>query len=372
MIPYLDLKKTNSLYEAELKDAVERVISSGIYLAGEETRNFEQEYAAFIGTRYAVSCANGLDALTLIFRAYKELGILREGDEIIVPANTYIASILSISENGLIPVLVEPDPATCQIDSLRIEEAVTEKTKGIMIVHLYGGCAYSRKIKDICCKYNLILVEDNAQAHGCRYNEKRTGSLGDAAGHSFYPGKNLGALGDGGAVTTDNKDLADTVRILANYGSSQKYIFPYKGINSRLDEIQAAILRVKLRYLDRENEQRRNIARHYRLGITNPRIQLLSDEFFRSSVFHIFPIFTEKREELQNYLRQCGISTLIHYPIPPHRQKSFSEWKSLNLPITDKIHATELSLPISPVMTSDEVDRIIASINKWEGNSLAI
>ncbi len=365
MIPYLDLKKVNSTYETELKDAAERVISGGIFLAGEETRLFEQEYADYIGSRFAVSCANGLDSLTLIFRAYKELGKLKDGDEIIVPANTYIASILSIWENGLVPILVEPDPKTCQIDDSRIEEAVTEKTKGIMIVHLYGGCAYSEKIKEICKKYELILVEDNAQAHGCMYENKRTGSLGDASGHSFYPGKNLGALGDGGAVTTDNRKLADTIRMLANYGASQKYIFRYKGINSRLDELQAAILRVKLRYLDHENEKRKKIAQRYLSEITNPRIGFLSEKFFHSSVCHIFPIFSDNRDELQNYLTQCGISTLIHYPVPPHQQQSFNEWKSFKLPVTEKIHASELSLPIAPVMAADEVSLIIESINKW-------
>lgn len=366
-IPFLDLKKINAAHSEEINKALHRVLDSGWYLLGEENKRFEEEYARFIGSTHAVGCANGLDALTLILRAYKELGVMQEGDEIIVPANTYIATILAISENGLIPVPVEPDPETLQIDPDEIIRAITPQTKGVMIVHLYGVCAYSDRIGEICRLHDLKLIEDNAQAHGCRFQRRRTGSLGDAAAHSFYPGKNLGALGDGGAVTTDDPQLAGMVRTLANYGSSKKYVFECKGRNSRLDELQAAILRVKLQYLDKENARRREIAKIYMEQIENPLIRLPNGTGGESNVYHIFPVFTEKRDNLRDYLSANGVSTLIHYPIPPHRQECYPEWHSKSFPITEKIHSEELSLPISPVMTDEEALYIARLINCWAG-----
>jgi len=311
--------------------------------------------------------ANGLDALILIIRAYKEMGLMHDGDEVIVPANTYIASILAITENGLTPVLVEPDIETLEIDDRLIEDAITPRTKAVMIVHLYGRCAYTDKIGDICRKHGLKLIEDNAQAHGCRFKSgKRTGSLGDAAGHSFYPGKNLGAFGDGGAVTTDDGELAKVVRTLANYGSSKKYVFDYCGRNSRLDEIQAAVLSVKLRHLDEDNEVRRQIARYYMEHISNPAVTLPLVPDWNANVFHVFPILCERRDELQEYLKENGVQTIIHYPIPPHKQKCYSEWNGLSLPITERIHREELSLPMSPAMTAEQVHTVCEAINAWK------
>lgn len=366
MIPYLDLQKVTSLHGDEIQKAVADVVSSGWYLQGKVNERFERNYADYIGTRFCVGCANGLDSLILIFRAYIELGVLKPGDEVIVPANTYIASILAISENGLVPVLVEPSERNYQIDPERIEEAITEKTKAILIVHLYGCCAYTDKIGETCRKYNLKLIEDNAQAHGCKFNGRHTGSLGDAAGHSFYPGKNLGALGDAGAVTTDDKELAKTIRSLANYGSQRKYVFKYRGRNSRLDEIQAAVLDVKLKYLDEDNERRKEIARRYIEGIRNPHIKLPEVDDWDGNVFHIFPIMTERRDELQKYLADNGIQTLIHYPIPPHKQECYKEWNNRSYPITERLAAQELSLPISPVHTDTEIDEVIRVINNWK------
>ncbi|MCM1310217.1 MAG: DegT/DnrJ/EryC1/StrS family aminotransferase [Bacteroides sp.] len=362
-IKFLDLKKVNDAHGAEISAAVERVLASGWYLLGQENEAFEREYADFIGTKYAVGCGNGLDALKLILRAYIELGRLKPGDEVIVPANTYIASILAISENGLTPILVEPDPATLQIDPERIE--VTPRTRAVMIVHLYGQCAYNEKIARICSGNNLLLIEDNAQAHGCRWQGRRTGSLGNAAGHSFYPGKNLGALGDGGAVTTDDPELAQMVCTLANYGSAKKYVFDHIGVNSRLDEMQTAVLRAKLPHLDADNARRRSVARRYLAEIKNPQIALPRVEDFDAHVFHIFTIFTERRDELQRYLHENGVQTLIHYPIPPHKQKCYPQWNRLSLPITERIHATELSLPMSPVMTDADITKIIELLNSW-------
>lgn len=369
-VKYLDLAAVNRPYEAQLREAAGRVISSGWYLLGEENRRFEQSYAGYIGTEYAVGCGNGLDALSLIFRAYIELGVMKAGDEVIVPANTYIASILAITDNGLTPMLVEPDPATLQIDPARIEEAVTAQTRAVMIVHLYGRLAFSPEVAEICRRHSLKLVEDNAQAHGCRYGQRLTGSLGDAAGHSFYPGKNLGALGDGGAVTTSDKELADTVRALANYGSSRKYVFPYQGRNSRLDELQAAFLSAKLPALDRDNELRRGVARRYLSVISNDMVTLPSAPGHEAeNVWHVFPIFSDRRDALQTYLRDRGIETLIHYPVPPHLQEcySFLPWARRSLPLTEMIHRRELSLPISPVMTSGEVEAVIEAVNSFKG-----
>lgn len=365
MIKFLELKKITAKYADEIHEAVNRVVDSGWYLQGEENKKFEANYAKYIGTNYCVGCANGLDALIWIFRAYIEMGVIRKGDEVIVPANTYIASILAISENGLKPILVEPDIETYQIDDSKIEEAITERTKAILIVHLYGQCAYTNRIGDLCRKYDLKLVEDNAQAHGCIFNGKRTGSLGDAAGHSFYPGKNLGALGDAGAVTTNNEELANVIRAIANYGSAKKYVFKYIGRNSRLDEIQAAILDVKLKHLDEDNVNRKEIARYYIDHISNPKIKLPVVNDWNAHVFHIFAIRCEFRDELQKYLSDNGIQTVIHYPIPPHKQECYIDWNNDSYLITEQIHDEELSLPISPVMTKEEIAEVTNVINHF-------
>lgn len=376
MIKFLDLKKVTESHREEIEKATLRVVNSGWYLQGEENKNFERDFAEFIGTGHAVGCANGLDALILIFRALIELKRLKPGDEVIVPANTYIASILSITENGLVPVLVEPDRESLQIDPDLIGQSITPRTKAILIVHLYGRCAYNERIAEICKRHDLLLIEDNAQAHGCLYRDRRTGSLGIAAAHSFYPGKNLGALGDGGAVTTSDPELAEAIRTLANYGSSEKYIFRYRGRNSRLDEIQAAVLDVKLTYLDEDNEKRRQIARIYFNGITNPEVVLPGKDLYFSqdpdkkapvdNVYHIFPILTDHRDSLQAYLKRNGVQTLIHYPVPPHLQECYKDWAPLSLPVTESIHDRELSLPISPVMTAEEARRVVDLINSFD------
>lgn len=365
MIKFLDLQKVTESHGADIREAVERVIRSGWYLQGTENAQFEANYARYIGTRHAIGVANGLDALVWIFRAYLEMGVLQPGDEVIVPANTYIASILAITENGLVPVLVEPDLQTYQIDDTRIEAAITPRTRAILIVHLYGQCAYTDRIGQLCRKYGLKLVEDNAQAHGCLYRGRRTGSLGDAAGHSFYPGKNLGALGDAGGVTTDDDELAATVRALANYGSTQKYVFRYTGRNSRLDEIEAAILDVKLRHLDEDNARRKAIAAHYLNHITNPKVVLPQVPAPDAHVFHIFPVRCAERDALQQYLTANGVQTLIHYPIPPHKQECYRAWNDRSLPITELIHDEELSLPISQVMSDEEVRYVVTTINAF-------
>ena len=498
MVKFLDLQKITEKYSEEIHEAVRRVVDYGWYLQGKENEQFERHYAEFIGTEHCVGCANGLDALIWIYRAYIELGVMQPGDEVIVPANTYIASILAITENGLKPVLVEPRLDTLELDDSKIEAAITEKTKSILLVHLYGRCAYTEKIGEICRKHGLKLVEDNAQAHGCRAphppkvgvnladpvlypmlkdyanhnrhhpteaenvlwkllsdksttgykfrrqhiidryiadfacleakliievdgkyhrlkdqveedenrseilekfgyrtirftNEEvlfdietttqkikeacsappaggwgaRTGSLGDAASHSFYPGKNLGALGDGGAVTTDDAALAETIRALANYGSTRKYVFKYVGRNSRLDEIQAAVLDVKLHHLNDDNAHRQTIANYYYDHIDNPLITLPRRLPDANNVYHIFPILCEKRDELQQYLAENGIQTLIHYPIPPHKQECYREWNHLSLPVTEQIHQQELSLPISPVLTMEEAEMVASLINNF-------
>ena len=363
MIAYLPLHKINGLHNEELRAAVNRVLDSGWYLNADATRQFETHYADYIGTRHCVGCGNGLDALKLILLAYMEMGVMQEGDEVIVPANTYIASILAITACGLTPVLVEPDINTLQIDDARIERAITSRTKAVMIVHLYGRCAYTQKIADICKKFNLKLIEDNAQAHGCTFEGQKTGSLGDAAAHSFYPGKNLGALGDAGAITTNDEELASLARALGNYGSSKKYVHDYKGCNSRIDEIQAAVLDVKLLYLDDENNRRKEIASLYINKVQNPLIHLPLSE--RDSVWHIFPVFCERRDELQQYLRENGVETQIHYPIPPHKQQCFKEWNQQSFPITEQIHSQELSIPCHQAMTKEEVDMIIDLLNSF-------
>lgn len=370
-IPFLSLKDVTALHGAEINEAVSRVVNGGWYLQGEENKRFEENYAKYIGTDYCIGCANGLDALIWIFRAYIEMGVMKPGDEVIVPANTYIATILGITENGLVPVLCEPKPNTLEIDDDLIEGLITPKTKAIAIVHLYGRIAYTEKIGELCKKYNLKLVEDCAQSHGCKFTDGRvTGSIGDAAGHSFYPGKNLGALGDGGAVTTNDPELAAAVRALANYGSQKKYVFKYAGRNSRLDEIHAAVLDVKLKYLDEDNAHRQAMAKLYYEGIKNPLITLpdrLTDD---QNVYHLFPVLCEKRDELQAYLKENGIGTVIHYPIPPYKQECYAKeaWNTpqLSRPITDKIHETELSLPIGPTISELEVKYIIDVINHWK------
>ena len=366
MIPFLSLKDVTALHAAEINEAVTRVVNSGWYLQGKENERFEANYAEFIGTKYCIGCANGLDALIWIFRAYIEMGVMQPGDEVIVPANTYIATILAITENGLTPILVEPKLNTLQIDEDRIEEVITPRTKAIALVHLYGRLAWNEKIATICKKYNLKLVEDNAQAHGCLTADGRmTGSLGDAAGHSFYPGKNLGALGDGGAVTTNDKELAEAIRALANYGSQKIYVFKYTGRNSRLDEIQAAVLYVKLKYLVEDNAHRKEVAKYYIDSIKNPLITLPDTMPYNSNAFHLFPILCEKRDELFNYLEQNGIGTVIHYPIAPHKQECYKKWNSLSLPITEYIADHELSLPIGPSISMEEVKNIVKVINSF-------
>lgn len=388
-IPFLSLKGVTAKYADEIHEAVLRVVDSGWYLQGKENEQFEKHYAEYIGTKHCIGCANGLDALIWIFRAYIELGVMQPGDEVIVPANTYIATILAITENNLVPVLVEPNPETLQIDDSLIEERITDKTKAICIVHLYGRLACTQHILDLCEKYNLKLVEDNAQAHGCTMPiansqssiaNRRTGSIGDAAGHSFYPGKNLGALGDAGAVTTNDDELAAAIRALANYGSQKKYVFKYTGRNSRLDEIQAAVLDVKLRHLDEDTKARQAIAAYYYDHISNPLITLPKRLPDAENVYHLFPILVkgerleargERRDKLQKYLEKNGVGTVIHYPIPPHMQECYANeiWNTpqLSLPITEQIADCELSLPMSPTMTIDDAAEVVRLINEWKG-----
>ena len=364
MIKFLDLKAINDSFEPELSQSIKRVIDSGWYLLGNEVKTFEQEYAQYIGTKHCIGVANGLDALRLILKAYIELGVMQEGDEIIVPANTYIASILAITDNRLTPILVEPDLCTYNLNPYLIEEKITNRTKGIMIVHLYGLNAMHPEIQRLVNQYNLKLIEDNAQAVGAYYDEKRTGSLGHAAGNSFYPGKNLGALGDAGAITTNDDELADVVRTIANYGSKIKYQNLYPGLNSRLDEIQAAILRTKLKSLDKDNARRREIAQYYLRNIIHPNIILPQ---FNSQSYngHLFVIRHSERDQLQIYLTENGIQTLIHYPIPPHKQLAYKKLNDLNFPITEQIHNEILSLPISPVMVENEFNTIVRIINQY-------
>jgi dTDP-4-amino-4,6-dideoxygalactose transaminase len=365
MIPFLSLKDINQTRSAELIQVIKEVVDSGWYLHGAYTKNFENNFSNYIGVKHTIGVANGLDALRLILRAYMEMGDIEEGDEVIVPANTYIASILAITENKLKPVFVEPNPYTFQIDESLLEVAISNRTKAIMIVHLYGRCAYNDTIAHLATKYNLKLIEDNAQAHGCKFNGRITGSLGHAAGHSFYPGKNLGALGDAGAITTDDDKLAQVIRAIANYGSTEKYVCDYKGLNSRLDEIQAAILDVKLKYLDQEIAARKTVAKRYMHEIKNDKLFIPELSDWGAHVFHLFPILIEQRNEFQKYLTENGIQTLIHYPIPPHKQKCYSEYAHLNFPITERIHETELSLPMSPTLKDGEITKIIEVINRW-------
>lgn len=408
-VPFLSLHDVTAMHGDEIREAARRVIDSGWYLQGKENELFEQHYADYIGTKYCIGCANGLDALIWIFRAYIELGVMQPGDEVIVPANTYIATILAITENGLKPVLIEPRRETLEIDDSLIEAAITPRTKAICIVHLYGRCAMTDKIADICKRHGLKLVEDNAQAHGCYWREPilnpslegrtcesslpslqggaggrllHTGAIGDAAGHSFYPGKNLGALGDAGAVTTNDPELAAAIRALANYGSQKKYVFKYTGRNSRLDEIQAAILDVKLKYLDEDIAKRQAVAAYYYDHISNPLIELPTRLPNENNVYHLFPIIVKngKRDALHDYLEQKGIGTVIHYPIAPHKQEcyQYAAWNQdslllgragvgLSLPITEMLADSELSLPISPCMTQEQVEWVTKCVNEWQG-----
>jgi dTDP-4-amino-4,6-dideoxygalactose transaminase len=392
VIKFLDIQKITKSFEPELSRAIERVVKRGWFLLGEEIGSFEREFAAYIGTKHCIGVANGLDALRLIIKAYIEMGVMQEGDEVIVPANTYIASILALTDNRIKPVLVEPDFLTYNLDILLVEKHITPRTRAILVVHLYGRTCWSQELEEIAKKYDLKIIEDNAQAVGAStsfgVNEvseegiknktlssgqktvnqlRRTGSLGDAAGHSFYPGKNLGALGDGGAVTTNDEKLALVIRSLANYGSVQKYVHEYKGLNSRLDEIQAAVLRLKLPHLDLDNQRRREIVSYYLENIKHPDIVLPSIQHPASvnleHVWHLFVIRYPQRERLQQYLTDHGVQTLIHYPIPPHKQKAYKEWNGFSFPVTEQIHREVLSLPISPVMPEGQVIKVVEVIN---------
>lgn len=371
-IPFLSLKDVTALHGAEIEEAVTRVTRGGWYLQGAENARFEQDYAAFIGTKHCIGCANGLDALIWIFRAYIELGVMKPGDEVIVPANTYIATVLAITENGLVPVMAEPRADTLEVDDAAIEGLITPRTKAIAIVHLYGRNAWTPKIGGICRKYGLKLIEDCAQSHGCRTPEGLvTGSIGDAAGHSFYPGKNLGALGDGGAVTTADPEVAAAVRALANYGSQKKYVFKYAGRNSRLDEIQAAVLDVKLKYLPQDNAHRQMIAAYYYDHIDNPLVTLPERLPDAQNVYHLFPVLVGggRRDALHDYLEEKSIGTVIHYPIPPHMQECYAqeEWNSprLSLPVTERLAREELSLPIGPAITLEEAAEVARTVNSF-------
>ena len=372
MIKFLDLQKINAQHAAELKQVASEVIDSGWFLMGERLSNFETELAQYVGASHAIGVANGLDALRLILKAYIDMGTMEVGDEVIVPANTYIASVLAITDNGLIPVFVEPDAKSYNLDLALIEAALTPKTKAIMVVHLYGQVCWNTDLSALAKKHGLKIIEDNAQAIGAEWNGIKTGALGDAAGFSFYPGKNLGALGDAGAVTTSDSELAERVRAIGNYGSRKKYVNEFQGVNSRLDEIQAAFLKVKLKYIDAENQHRRQLAAAYLSGITNPAIGLpvpnnnsFSPEANEEHVWHLFVIRHAKRDELQNYLTEKGIQTLIHYPIPPNKQLAYKSYNHLDFPITNLIHEEVLSLPLSPVMTLEEINEVIVALNNF-------
>ena len=366
MIKYLDLERINTSFEPQLSLAVDKVVKSGWYLFGEEVNRFEERFSTYCGIKHCVGVGNGLDALTLIFMAYISLGKMKRSDEVIVPANTYIASILAVLRAGLKPVFCEPEWETCNIDPTKIENLLSERTKAIMVVHLYGRVCKMAEIQNIASKRGLLIVEDCAQAHGAVYKGIKTGALGDAAGFSFYPGKNLGALGDAGAITTNDTELAERVRALANYGSSAKYVHPYIGINSRMDEIQAAVLNLKLERLDKDNEKRRVIANKYKTGISNHLVTLPFDCSHENHVFHIYTIFSERRDQLRTYLTDCGIQSLVHYPIPPHQQNALKCYSSLSLPVTERIHREELSIPMFPCLTEEEIEKIITAINDFK------
>lgn len=365
MVKLLDLQSITMQHGDEYKAAANRVIESGWFLQGKEIEKFEADYAQYIGTSQCVSVANGLDALYLMMRAYKELGVMHDGDEIIVPANTYIATIIGITRNNLVPVLVEPTWDNLEIDIDKIESAITSKTKGILIVHLYGRVAYDDKLAEICQKYGLKLMEDCAQSHGCVWKGTKTGALGDVAAHSFYPGKNLGAFGDAGAVTTSDVELAQVIRALANYGSQKKYVFKYVGMNSRMSELDAAVLDVKLKYLDEDNQKRQKLATYYYENIENPMITLPTRIPDENNVYHQFPVFCARRDELQEYLKASGVQTLIHYPIPPHKQECYKDWNGHSFPITEKIHEQELSIPMNQVITQEQAEEVVRILNSF-------
>jgi len=365
MIPFLNLKKINSKYRKEIIEAVINVIDSGWYIKGNQLQKFEEEFASYCGTKFSIGVGNGFDALILILKAYKQLKVLEAGDEVIVPSNTFIASILAITHNDLVPVLVEPDLTTYLIDTSKIEERISSKTKAIMPVHLYGQTCDMDKINFIAKKYNLKVIEDSAQAHGAFFLNKKAGNLGDVSGFSFYPGKNLGALGDAGAITTNDEDLANCIRVIGNYGSEEKYKNQYKGINSRLDEIQASILRVKLNNLDNELDKRRNLANFYLNNIRNKKIILPKKRFEDNHVWHLFVIRTNNRDDLQSYLAKNGVQTLIHYPIPPHKQGAYVEWKNHKYPVSETIHNSVLSLPLNVGQSLKDTKKIVSLINQY-------
>lgn len=366
MIPFLDLKKINWRHKGAFESDLRDILEKGWFLLGDKLAEFENAFSAYCGTKYCIGVANGLDALVLILEAYKEAGMLKAGDEVLVPSNTYIASILAVSKASLVPVLVEPDENSCLIDPWLVAKKITSRTKAIMAVHLYGQVCEMNMIHRIASEYGLVVIEDSAQSHGAEYQGKRSGNLGGASGFSFYPGKNLGALGDGGAVTTNDDQLAAIVRSLRNYGSEIKYHNRYKGNNSRLDEIQAAFLLEKLKYLDEDNERRRAIADRYLAEIDNSRIILPTVISNKSHVWHLFTVRTIFRDRFQNYLSEKGIQTVIHYPIPPHKQPAYKELSSFSYPISERIHETIISLPISPVLENNEVDQIIEAINGYK------
>lgn len=371
MISFLNLQKINAQHAAELKQAAAEVIDSGWYLLGEKVKQFENHLAKYIGVQHTIGVGNGLDALRLILKGYIELGIMKVGDEVIVPANTYIATILAITDNRLNPILVEPDINTCNLDISLIEQHITERTKAIMVVHLYGQVCWSNDLEQMAKKYHLKIIEDNAQSIGAEWKGKKTGSLGDAAGFSFYPGKNLGALGDSGAVTTHDDELAEVIRALANYGSTKKYVNDYQGLNSRMDEIQAAFLNIKLKYLNAENQRRREIAQYYCKNINHPEIILpnhptpITHHPSLAHVWHLFVIRHPERDKFQKYLTENSIQTLIHYPFPPHKQKAYQQWNKMSFPITERIHNEVLSLPMSHLINFDDLILIIDAINEF-------
>lgn len=371
MIKFLDLKKINEQYENKLNEACKRVIASGWYIQGTELSSFEESFAQYCGTKYCIGVANGLDALTLTLRAWKELGKLTAGDEVIVPANTYIASVLAITENELVPVFVEPDPQTYNLSIESIKNAISQKTKAILPVHLYGQISPMDEIMVCANDHGLLVLEDCAQSHGAQIDSKKCGNWGDAGAFSFYPGKNLGALGDAGAITTNDEILSETLKALRNYGSHKKYENKYQGVNSRLDEIQAAMLTVKLKYLDKEIEARQSVAKKYLATINNPLIKLPEVDEINSHVWHLFVIKTELREKLASYLLDNGVETLIHYPLPIHHQEAYSEYREKSLPVTEKLHNEVLSLPIYPTMSDNDVNTIVSVINSFDPYSCA-
>lgn len=365
MVEFLNLKRLNLEMETELQEAFTGVLRSGWFIRGKEVEQFEAEFAAYQKVKHCISVANGLDALILVLRAWKEMGLLHEGDEVLVPANTYIASLLAITENRLVPILIEPDPSTFNIDLKLIENSITIKSKVILPVHLYGRICAMDDMMALSEKYNLLVLEDTAQAHGSELNGKKAGSWGHASGYSFYPGKNLGALGDGGAITTDNLELAKVIKCIANYGSHVKYFNEYKGINSRLDEVQAAVLRVKLRYLDLQNAKRQSIAKRYLSGIDNKLIQLPSMPASKCHVWHLFVTRSEYRDQFAKHLSNSKIGNMIHYPVPPHKQNAYKEFNQLSFPITESIHEQVLSLPMDPNLTDEEVLKVISAVNTF-------